>query len=652
MCGFAGMLLPQPLPDAASKEWLPSMAATLAPRGPDDQAEWGDSQAGIGLTFRRLAVQDLSLAGRQPMVSRSGRWVVAFNGEIYNHLELRRELPAPWRGHSDTETLLAAIEKWGILATLTRLNGMFALALWDRSDRRLTLVRDRLGIKPLYFARWKGGVAFGSELKALRVLPQLGDQLDLDAIAAYMRFLYIPAPHTPYKDVMKLLPGHYLQIDDLALGAESVPWWNLREIVESGRNSRGSLGPLEDAREAVDELEVALERSVQQRMLSDVPVGVLLSGGVDSTLVTSMMTRVSAGPVRTFTVAFEAEEYDEGPVAQAIANYLGTEHVDLTVTDEDARQTLTELGTVFDEPFANPSHIPTYLVSTLARRSVTVALSGDGGDELFGGYNRYISGPGAVQMLSRIPWPLRTAVSFGLSAVPVNLASILLGIRSSGPPRLLDEKLRKLARMARGGTPGEMYHTLLTVRDDPSRFFVPNAPPTSTVRCGSGTLQSLELDDLLMWDQLTYLPDDLLFKVDRSSMAVGLEVRVPLLDHRIVEFSWALPDSMKIRGSTGKWILRKLLSRMVPADLLSQPKVGFTVPIAEWLRGGLRSWAEEMLLDSSSDQDPLLDRTAVEREWNEFQRTDRRNGGLDIWSLIQLQAWRQCHGDLRGPLTK
>ena len=647
MCGFAGVFLSQGLPKEVKGEWLEPMASALAPRGPDGGGDWIDPKAGVAITFRRLAIQDLSEAGHQPMCSRSGRWVISFNGEIYNHFELRSGLQGPWRGTSDTETLLALIEQRGLDATLPRLNGMFSFVVWDRQERQLTLVRDRMGIKPLYLARWNGGVAFGSELKALRVLPGLGEELDLESLRAFLAYLYVPSPRTPYRDVQKFPAGHRLTLNRSTDPRDPSAWWNLTATAQAGSSMRQNYTGAHGEARALEDVESTLRASVRRRLLADVPVGCLLSGGIDSTLITALAAEATDHPIKTFTVGFDSGAHNEAPYARQIAATLGTDHHEFLLSDDQVRTEIPRLNRIFDEPFANPSNLPTFLISQVARQSVTVALSGDGGDELFAGYNRYLSGPRIAKWLSRIPSPLRRVVASDWSDQP--LRTLMAGWRALGAdrtPRLLDEKLFKIRRMARERTPAGMYATLLTQTNNPDRFLhhrvrkdTAFAPLTTSGSEGGVPT----LDELLLHDQLTYLPDDLLFKVDRSSMAVGLEVRVPMLDHELVKLSWQLPDRLKLRNGRSKYILRALAYRTVSPALLDREKVGFTVPIASWLRGSLKTWAEGLLFDCRAPSEPLLNRPVVEQAWNRFQTGNSETSPLLLWSLVQLRAWHSEH---------
>ncbi|HLG06541.1 MAG TPA: asparagine synthase (glutamine-hydrolyzing), partial [Gemmatimonadales bacterium] len=612
-------------------------------------------EAGIGLGFRRLSIIDLSELGHQPMSSRSGRYEIAFNGEVFNHRALRKDLErsgAPFRGHSDTEVMLAAFEAYGVRGAVQRFVGMFAIALWDRERRELHLIRDRLGIKPLHVHWQPGLLAFGSELRAVMVLPEVSHDLDPAAVVQYLRYLYVPAPRSILSGVRKLLPGHHLIIRDVTREPPaSEPYWSLNAAAAAGRRDRVS-GP--DA-EVVGEFEQLLGEAVALRLESDVPLGALLSGGIDSSTVVALMQAASSQPVKTFSVAFPGTEHDEGPMARRVAAHLGTEHRELAVDDRAALALAQRLPEITDEPFADPSQIPTYLISELARKEVTVALTGDGGDELFGGYNRYLAGPGMIAMAGRIPSGLRKPVGAAISFLSeeswarVYRASAWL-FPSLRRHRLPGEKARKLGRLLRADTGVEMYRSLLSACQDPEDLLTQAAAGPDPVLNALGAMgpEWPFLERAMLADQQVYLPDDLLAKVDRMSMAVSLEARVPILDHRVVEYSWRLRPEHRVRDGTGKWILREVLFRRVPRELVDRPKVGFTVPIADWLRGALRPWAEELLSRRRIEEGGLLDAARVDAAWRGFHRGDR-GMALGLWAIAMLSGWlRQCRSGVRG----
>jgi asparagine synthase (glutamine-hydrolysing) len=657
VCGIAGVFtIPgdgERLADRAGR-----MAGRLAHRGPDDRGVWAEPSAGVGFAFRRLAIIDLSCEGHQPMRSPSGRFTLVFNGEVYNHQALRRLLAADgftFRGHSDTEVILAAFERWEIEHALPRFVGMFAMAVWDAQRRELVLVRDRLGIKPLFVAPVPGAVLFGSELKALAADPAFDRTVDRDAATAYLRHLYVPGDRTIYRGAVKVPPGHRLVITDPRRPLPPpLPYWSLPDVARAGSESpfRGS-----DA-EAVDALEERLTEAVALRMIADVPVGALLSGGIDSSTVVALMQKTASRPVRTFTIGFDAREYDEAAHAARVAAYLGTDHTSLHVTGEDALAVVPRLAEIFDEPFADPSQLPTLLVCELARREVTVALTGDGGDELFAGYNRYVFGQTVVPHAARLPVPVRRLMSRALLGLPPRTWDRIwerggVMLPAWARPRLAGEKLAKLGQVLAADTPPRMYESLLSAWHDPAGLVDgggdADGSPVLAAFSDDASGRSL-LGRMLLADQATYLPDDLLAKVDRVSMAVSLEARVPLLDHRVVEFSWTLPASLKVRDGRGKWLLREVLHRHVPRALVERPKMGFSVPVARWLRGPLRPWAEDLLSPAAVRSGGTLRPGAVRREWSAFL-AGRDDKALGMWAVLMLRAWedRWLLGGVAGP---
>lgn len=628
MCGIAGFWDPKGnQTESELRAVVGAMSQTLSHRGPDDSGTWVDPSAGIALGHTRLAIIDLSTCGRQPMASACGRYQVVYNGEIYNHEELRREIDhigKSWRGHSDTEVLLAAYSRWGIHAT-SRFVGMFAFALWDNHFRRLTLVRDRLGIKPLYYGWIDGVFVFGSELKALRRHPGFRGEIDREALALLLRHNYIPGPWSIYRGIRKLPPGMMLTVS--ANGrSEPAPYWSLSDVVAAAKDKpfRGNEA------EAIAQLDTLLHEAVRLRMIADVPLGAFLSGGIDSSLVVALMQQQSSRPVKTFTIGFEEREYDEAGYARQVAQHLGTEHTELYVSPQETIDVIPRLPEMFDEPFSDSSQIPTFLVSQLARRHVTVSLSGDGGDELFGGYNRYFHIDRLWRAINRIP--------SGLRVPGVRMAEAFVR-------RMPDWFARKLAwRLGRFKTasPGEMYASA-NIHWPDSHALVLGASPVDSVatRPEAWPPGISYLEQWMYADTATYLPDDILVKVDRASMAVGLEARVPLIDHRVVEFSWRLPLAWKIHGQSGKWILRRLLSRYVPESLFERPKMGFGVPIDHWLRGPLRDWAESLLSEKRLRDEGFFDPVPIRRKW-----LDHLSGRVDwhyhLWDVLMFQAWHEA----------
>ena len=614
------------------------MAQTLRHRGPDADGCWVDAETGIALSHRRLSIIDLSPAGAQPMISASGRSVIAYNGEVYNFEEIRSALIAegrgPFRSSSDTEVVLEACENWGVERAVKRFIGMFAFALWDRQTRALTLVRDRLGIKPLYWAKFGNLFLFGSELKALRAHHRWSAQIDQNAIAAFMRHNYIPAPHTVYQGVSKLSPGEMLE-----LGTHGEPtissYWNLDDIVQEGRGNRL---PDDDAA-ATDALEELLSDAVRQRMVADVPLGAFLSGGIDSSTVVALMQANSSRPVKTFSIGFAESGFDESQYAKQVANHLGTDHTELYVAPAQAMGMIERLPEMFDEPFADSSQIPTYLVSELTRPHVTVSLSGDGGDELFAGYNRYFQTAGAIGQLMNAPRRLRVALAAVLHGMsPGSWDHLFNLVPNRWRPPQAGDKLYKLADVLEGDK-SALYRRLVSHWDDPTAVVRGGREPQGLLwdPCVAARLPD-DIERMQYLDTKTYLPDDILTKVDRSSMAVSLEARVPLLDHRVVAFAWRLSARQKIRAGNGKWLLRQVLQRYVPRELVDRPKMGFGIPLDRWLRGPLRDWAEELLSEHSLKQVGVLAPAPIREKWQQHL-AGGRNWQYHLWDVLMFQAW-------------
>jgi len=646
MCGIAGAIDPGATTSARLAA-LEAMQLALRHRGPDDAGTWADHVAGIGLAHRRLAILDLSPAGHQPMLSPSGRWVIAYNGEVYNYEDLRRELPVPaggWRGHSDTEVLLAGFEHWGVEATLDRCIGMFAFAAWDRSARVLYLVRDRLGKKPLYYGWCGGALLFGSELKALCAHPAgHAPALDPAAVALQLRFSYIPAPHSIYRGIFKLPPGHLLR---LPLGtalvpasAEPVPYWTLRDVVERAAREpfRGT------AEEAVEACDTLLRDAVKRRMISDVPLGAFLSGGIDSSTVVALMQAQSARPVRTFTIGFDEQEYNEAEHAHAVARHLGTEHTELYVRPGEALEVIPRLPAMFDEPFSDSSQIPTYLVAQLARSHVTVSLSGDGGDELFGGYGRYGWTRRLWRRIGWMPGWLRRGAAAGLEAAPkgvLDVAAFWLTplLNRYGRPASAGDKLKRLGTVLAPDA-ALLYRDVLSHWKRPGDLVRgAHEPPTVHTQPEAWPPFADLTQRMMFLDTLSYLPDDILVKVDRASMAVSLEARTPILDHRVVEFAWSLPAAFKRRDGQDKWPLRQLLHRHVPRGLVERPKKGFGVPLDAWLRGPLREWAATLLGEARLREEGVFEPRPIRSAWSEHL-SGKRNWDYYLWDVLMFQAW-------------
>jgi asparagine synthase (glutamine-hydrolysing) len=640
MCGIAGIVAARSGSSAVDlAERARVMVECLKHRGPDDDDVWADVEAGVALGHRRLSIIDLSSAGHQPMISADGRFVISYNGEVYSHSEIRADLEARgcrFHGHSDTEVILESVSAFGLQATLQRMIGMFAIALWDRKHRSLHLIRDRLGIKPLYWARFGELFLFGSELKALRAHPGWTPRIDRAAIALFLRHNCIPAPHTIYEGVQKLEPGTILTLTPNGeLRFER--YWNARDVARNGlaNQLQGSVFEL------TDRLEQLLQDAVRRRMIADVPLGAFLSGGIDSSTVVALMQTANAGPVKTFSIGFESGGYDEAPYARAVAQHLQTAHTELTVTGRQALDVIPWLPEMYDEPFADASQIPTHLVSVMTRRHVTVALSGDGGDEVFAGYNRYQLAAGAWSGVNRLPSSIRRFLAAGLTMLsPDRLLSIF-------PPRLqtvlTSDKVHKLASLLRIDARASIYRHLVT-HWEPTDLMPDVREPRGLIWDKSVEADFPELlEQMQFLDLATYLPDDILTKLDRASMAVALEARVPLLDHRVVEFAWRLPRYAKFRRGTSKWLLRQVLHRHVPPHLVERPKMGFAVPLGEWLRGPLRDWAEGLLDERRLREAGLLDVAGVRKVWSDHL-AGRGSWQYPLWDVLMLEAWRERWG--------
>jgi asparagine synthase (glutamine-hydrolysing) len=619
------------------------MAATLRHRGPEDEGCWVDAHQGVALGHRRLSIIDLSPAGHQPMQSRCGRFILVFNGEIYNFKALRRELEGSGQaflGHSDTEVMLAAIGQWGLEPALEKFNGMFAFALWDAQERVLQLARDRIGEKPLYYG-WAGKtMLFASELKALRMHPSFEGEIDRNVLALYLRHNYIPAPYCIYKGIYKLPPGTFATVRSAEYSFSLNTYWSARQAAERGVSSPFSGSELE----AIDHLEALLQDAVKLRMESDVPLGAFLSGGIDSSVVAALMQANSSRPVKTFTIGFHDANYDEAPPAKAVARCLGTEHTELYVTPEETMAVIPHLPALYDEPFADSSQIPTFLVSQLARNSVTVSLSGDGGDEVFGGYLSYFRWRSIHRGMQWIPKTLRSPAAKALSGLAALGPNRLLGLFRSGLTERLrqediDRKLGKLARVLPAKDRETWYWLGISHWMDPASIVLGAHEPPTAFTDGAQWAQLKDFVHVMMYlDTVTYLPDDILVKVDRASMGVSLEARVPILDHRVVEFGWQLPLAVKIRAKRGKEPLRQLLYRYVPEGLVDRPKKGFAVPLHDWLRGQLRPWAEALLSEPRLQRESFFSVQQIRRKWAEHL-SGSRNWQAQLWGVLMFQAW-------------
>lgn len=647
MCGIVGFWAEST--GESNREIVCSMMERLDHRGPDDEGFWLDKNTGLAMAHKRLSIIDLSSAGHQPMISPCGRYVLTYNGEIYNHHELRDELDKhncniQWRGHSDTETLLAVLQFWGVEKGLKKLNGMFAFALWDNSERILYIARDRLGEKPLYYGRTGSVFLFGSELKALTEHPSWRGRVDRDSLALYMRYNYVPAPWSIFHGIKKLPPAHYavIQHDGKEI-SQAFCYWDVKKIAEEGVGYAADINDTEDMANALDDL---LQEAVGLRMEADVPLGTFLSGGYDSTMVTAQMQKQSSTPVRTFSIGFEEKGYNEADHALAVANQLKTDHTELYVTPAEAQAVIPKLPAIWDEPFADSSQIPTFLVSQLARRHVTVSLSGDGGDELFGGYTRYFIGGRLGSQLTRVPHLIRSIGASALKRFPAqtlnSLGTLFPGIVNH---QALGDKLHKLADVLTVDDGDSFYHGLVSHWKEPERVVLGSKEPETIFHNKEQWPNSLTLVERMMYfDTITYLPDDILTKVDRASMAVSLEARVPLLDHRVVEFAWKLPTSMKMRDGQGKWLFKEVLFRYLPQELMERPKMGFGVPIEYWLRGPLRQWAEELLSEDRLKKQGFFEPKIIRKYWQEHLSGVRR-WHYYLWNVLMFQAWLEQYRD-------
>ncbi|MCM2319613.1 MAG: asparagine synthase (glutamine-hydrolyzing) [Pseudomonas sp.] len=649
MCGLAGFWSAGVDDTSASSGIAWRMANTLRSRGPDDGGVWVDQAHNLAFGHRRLAIIDLSPAGHQPMVSVCTRFVIVFNGEIYNHLELRERLETegkapPWRGHSDTETLLAGFVAWGVERTLQACVGMFAIALWDRQARRLSLARDRLGEKPLYYG-WQGNtLLFGSELKALKAHPAFRASVDRGALALLLRHNCIPAPYSIYQGIAKLLPGHFISIPlhDAVTARTTRPqaYWRLNDVVERGLSDPFTGSP----EEAIDLLHDQLSKSIGAQMLADVPLGTFLSGGIDSSTIAALMQAQSSRPVRTFTIGFDEGGYDEGGHAKAVARHLGTEHTELYVHPEDIMAMIPHLPAMYCEPFSDSSQLPTFLVSRLARQQVTVALSGDGGDELFGGYNRYLMARRVWEQTQQLPLFARQAAASMLRAVAPATWDRLFELAKTVLPKSLHlaipgDKAQKLADVLELSDEQAFFRQLTSHWKDPASVVIGAREPRTRLSDPTAWPRSDSFEHWMMaMDAQTYMADDILVKVDRAAMATSLETRVPMLDHRVVELAWRMPLELKIREGQGKWLLRQVLYRHVPQELIERPKQGFGIPLDSWLRGPLRDWAEGLLDEGRLRQEGYFHPEPIRQLWNEHL-SGRRNWQYQLWDVLMFQSW-------------
>lgn len=637
MCGIAGVLMSKPLDNLEGI--IDEMTKTLALRGPDGQHTWLDSEQGIALGHRRLAILDLSPAGVQPKISQNQRFVITYNGEIYNYKALKSQLEAEgitFHSHSDTEVLLEAISAWGIEDTLKKLNGIFAFALWDRSQKTLILARDHLGIKPLYWYNHGGNFAFASELKALHKLPFFKPTINRNALCSYFRFSYIPEPLSIFEHTHKLEAGHFLI---LKWGEKPLlkSYWNLKDTIFKAKAK-----PFQGTdQEAIAALDGVLKKAVDLQMVSDVPLGAFLSGGVDSSTVVALMQSQSVKKIKTFSIGFEDPAYNEAPHAKLVADHLGTDHTELYANSKSVQDIIPLIADFCDEPFADSSQIPTYLVSQLARQHVTVSLSGDGGDELFAGYNRYyIWSKSITKKLLGLPKPLRKIVSLMLSSVPQLMWDTVLSTLLMGRgPKHLGNKLHKLAKALSVESEWSFYISLLSHSLNPEELVLGSTEPKNIIWDPKLTHDFPEFIERMQYaDMKTYLIDDILFKVDRASMANSLEARVPLLDPDVIAFSWQLPMHYKIRNNTPKWLLKQVLYQYVPKNLIDRPKQGFGIPLGDWLKTSLKAWASELLSTASLEQHGLLNVALIQQKWREHVE-GVENHQYELWNVLMFQAW-------------
>jgi asparagine synthase (glutamine-hydrolysing) len=635
MCGIAGYLTQSCAFN--NEDVLHQMGDAINHRGPDDEGVWLDKNAGIGLVHRRLSIVDLSAAGHQPMFSATGRYVLVFNGEIYNHLVLRERLPnVNWVGRSDTETFLASIERYGLETTLKNSQGMFAFALWDRKERTLHLARDRVGEKPLYYGFQDGVFLFGSELKALKKNPHFKAKINRGSIALYIRHNYIPTPYTIYQGVFKLEPGCLLMLSDVRSEPKIWSYWSASDVALTGVNNsfRGTPD------EAVNELENLCKQSIQQQMMADVPLGAFLSGGIDSSLVVALMQSQSTCPIKTFTIGFHEEGYNEAVHAKAVARHLGTEHTEFYVTPEEAMEVIPRLSSLYCEPFSDSSQIPTFLISQLAKQHVSVSLSGDAGDELFCGYNRYQMTNNLWPKLSMLPVPLRALVAKRIVSISPLVWNRLYKFIPGAPHfNNLGDKLHKGAGVLTSRSVDELYLGLVSHIRTPEKVVIGSSELPTLLTGNAPDLSGLsDVQWMMALDLVTYLPDDILVKVDRAAMGVSLETRVPYLDHRVVEFAWKLPLSIKIRNGQSKWVLRQVLYKYVPKELIERPKMGFGVPIDSWLRGPLRDWAENLLDESRLRREGYFYPIPIRKKWDEHL-SGQCNWQHYLWNILMFQSW-------------
>ena len=640
MCGFSGFIQPEHLTQKA-RSYIQGMTDAIIHRGPDDAGHWLDAEEGIALGHRRLSILDLSSAGHQPMHSICGRYVLVYNGEIYNHMELRKNLEddlgtLSWNGSCDTETLLNGISHWGLDTCLEKLNGMYAFALWDKKKRQLILARDRMGEKPLFYGRSGDTFLFGSELKTLAAHPSWRGEVDRNALTLYLRHNYVPAPFSIFKNIFKLPPAHYIVISESGRSISDLHcYWSLGHVA-----NKGTLTNISEPKKLINKLDNLLHDSIHMRMKADVPLGVFLSGGYDSTCITAIMQAQSHHPVKTFSIGFHETNYNEAEYAKAVAKFLGTEHTELYVTPKETINVIPKLPIIYDEPFADPSQIPTYLVSQLARQDVKVSLSGDGGDELFFGYDRYFKARRIWNQLNRFPLTLRKMFVKSMNLIPSRTLQQVMNIlpRSFRIKHLAD-RIPKFSEILSQQDELSFYRELISHYKKPEQVILRGKEPDTIFNFRESLPDLPGLCEKMMYiDMLSYLPDDILVKIDRASMSVGLEARIPMLDHRLVEFAWQVPINFKYRDGQGKWLLRQVLNRYIPNKLTDRPKMGFGMPIEHWLRGPLRPWAESLLDSKRLSDEGFFNPQMIRQIWHEHLTGRRRWHGV-LWAVLMFQAW-------------
>ena len=641
MCGIVGCIAQSHT--TLLDVFLKNSIASLRHRGPDSEGKWLDLSTGIGLGHTRLSIQDVSAAGNQPMHSHCGRYVITFNGEIYNHLELRKILSSRinrWSGGSDTETLLGCIATWGLEKTLDQVVGMFAFAIWDRQEQRLTIAQDRLGEKPLYYGYVGSDFVFASEIHVFKHHPAWNKTIDRKALAELLRYNYIPSPATIFRDIKKLRPGTFLNYDPSTKNSTIKAFWSVQDMAVSAQNQKNHYSS--DA-EYTNELDRRLRTAVASQMIADVPLGAFLSGGIDSAAIVATMQSLSSQPIKTFTIGFNEKSYNEAEQAKAVANHLGTDHTELYVSSSDVLEVIPKLHKLYTEPFADSSQIPTYLVSRLAKQSVKVALSGDGGDEVFGGYNRYLTMNSYWPKIRKTPAAIRSLVSTFLASIPSDaidhLSTYLNSVSSQKYQiRNASDKVRKLASILEADDPNDFYDQLVSQWRSPES--VVTGVDHQMFGQAASRLDSIydDIERMMLSDQVSYLPDDILVKVDRAAMGASLETRTPFLDHRLVEFSWNLPLHMKIRNGQGKWLLRQLVCKHIPRALVERPKTGFAIPIDLWLKGPLREWAEELLDENRLNDEGYFYAEPIRKKWQEHL-SGKCNWQHHLWSVLMFQSW-------------